>query len=272
MTTLVSNLQMSGNTYDANLVAPKAILIAKCMIWVASVTNGMVLVYKKDGCFVKSYNVTGASGLAKWGKNVLVSTTSGSIYLLDCQTDGTMEPKVTSQASFGGMTVQKNKCKHIYVANLSDSTVWVYDSSFNLVKRLRDSFLNNVGYSPVNVMNCGQDVYIVYNNKSSFMSSGYVNVYRDDNMSRLINGGNLAQPWGMAMNANSLMVGNSATGTISMFQPQTGLYSNNLSNQDGGWHVNGGITGMTYCNRDCKLYYTTTTSQGQISTIGCIDC
>ena len=131
---------------------------------------------------------------------------------------------------------------YIYAANFNRGTIDVVDSNYSPVT-LPNAFQDNnlpAGYAPFNIQNLAGNLYVAYalqNPSKSFAvpgaGKGYVDVYDPAGtlMKRLVSGGQLNAPWGLAIApggfgdyANDLLVGNFGDGTINVFNPTTGVY------------------------------------------------
>jgi uncharacterized protein (TIGR03118 family) len=123
---------------------------------------------------------------------------------------------------------------YLYAANLH-GTIDVFDSNYNPVT-LPNAFQDaNIpaGYAPFNIQNLAGNLYVTYaltgnNFVTNGAGDGYVDVYSTAGslMDRLIAGGNLNTPWGLAIAssgfgdyAGDLLVGNFGDGTIMCSTP-----------------------------------------------------
>jgi uncharacterized protein (TIGR03118 family) len=140
---------------------------------------------------------------------------------------------------------------YLYAANFRGGTIDVFDSGYNpvtLANAFQDSNLP-AGYAPFNIQNLAGNLYVAYAlpNTGQYLAVsgagyGYVNVYSTAGalLQRLVSGGPLNAPWGMAIApagfgdyANGLLVGNFGDGAINVFNSTTGAYSATLNNADG---------------------------------------
>jgi uncharacterized protein (TIGR03118 family) len=130
----------------------------------------------------------------------------------------------------------------LYVANFHSGAVEVYDGNFAPVKLAAGAFTDSqlpAGYAPFNIANLNGSLYVAYalqNPAKTFdvpgPGNGYVDVYDGSGnlKTRLVAGGSLNAPWGMAIApANNfgafsgmLLVGNFGNGQINAYDPVTG--------------------------------------------------
>lgn len=172
---------------------------------------------------------------------------------------------------------------HLYAANFHTGAVDVFNASFAAVS-LPGSFTDPTlpaGYAPFNIQNIGGKLYVAYAKQGVSGSTltgdhqpgaglGMVDVFNPNGTfsKRLITGGVLNAPWGLALApssfgsfANDLLVGNFGDGRINAFDPATGAFLGTLSDAtstpisiDGLWGLefgNGGSGGNTN-----TLYFT----------------
>jgi uncharacterized protein (TIGR03118 family) len=245
--------------------------------WIADAGSGLSTVYKSAGA-VQSTVVTippsKAGGTAGSPTGTVFNSTTGfavatgdaAAFIFDTL-DGTisgwnhtvnatqaqvMVDNSASGAVYTGLAIGTNGSNtYLYAANFHSGAIEVYDSTFSpvtLPNAFQDSNLP-AGYAPFNIQNLAGNLYVAYalqNTDKSFPVSGagdgYVDVYSTAGslMDRLIAGGNLNTPWGLAIAssgfgdyAGDLLVGNFGDGTINVFNPTTGAYMATLNNVDG---------------------------------------
>ena len=129
----------------------------------------------------------------------------------------------------------------LYVANFHAGTVEVYDGNFAPVSLASGAFTDSkipAGFAPFNIVNLNGSLYIAYAKQDSEgmddvagAGNGYVDIYdMSGNLkTRLISGGALNSPWGMAIApanfgafSNMLLVGNFGDGHINAYDPAAG--------------------------------------------------
>jgi uncharacterized protein (TIGR03118 family) len=157
-----------------------------------------------------------------------------------------------SGAVYTGLAIGTNGSNtYLYAANFNSGNIDVFDSTYTSVT-LPNAFQDTnlpAGYAPFNIQNLAGNLYVAYalqNTAKNFETpgagDGYVDVYSTAGslMTRLISGGHLNAPWGMAIAstgfgdyASDLLVGNFGDGTINVFNPTTGAYIATLNDVDG---------------------------------------
>jgi uncharacterized protein (TIGR03118 family) len=139
----------------------------------------------------------------------------------------------------------------LFAANFRENTVDVFDSSFQRVNK-PGSFSDPrlpADFAPFNVAALNGKLYVTYARQNgekhddvAGAGHGYVDVYdlSGNLISRLISGGALDSPWGLALApagfgtfGNDLLVGNFGDGKINAFDPTSGKFLGSLSDQHG---------------------------------------
>ncbi len=154
----------------------------------------------------------------------------------------------------------------LYAANFKAGTVDVFDYTFTAVQTaggFRDPNLP-AGFAPFNVMRFGGSIYVTYAKQDAEKAddvagegNGYINVFDlEGNLQRrLVSGGALNSPWGMAMApgffgdySNTLLVGNFGNGRINAFDVSTGKQVGTLKYKDGTPVAVEGLWGLVFGN------------------------
>ncbi len=148
----------------------------------------------------------------------------------------------------GLASAQTSRGNFLYATNFHDGVVEMYNSHFQLVKTFTDI---NVppGFAPFNIRNINGKLYVTFaeqqENKKDDLAGphhGFVDVFdtSGNKLRRLISGGVLNSPWGLALApanfgrfSNDLLVGNFGDGRISAFNPVTGAFVGQLLNKNG---------------------------------------
>jgi uncharacterized protein (TIGR03118 family) len=139
----------------------------------------------------------------------------------------------------------------IYAANFGNRRVEIYDKNWQPVYypgAFQDLDLPS-DYAPFNVEALGGKLYVTFAKQNDAKNhdvpgpgNGYVNVYdlNGSLLSRLVAGGNLNSPWGLAIApaafgdlAGTLLVGNFGDGRINAYNVTTGAFMAALQNKDG---------------------------------------
>ncbi len=139
----------------------------------------------------------------------------------------------------------------LYAADFHHGRIAVFDDHFAPVS-LPGGFVDPTlpaGFAPFNVQALGGRLYVAYAKQDADAQDevpgaglGYVDVYRPDGrlIRRLVSGGALNAPWGLAIAPpgfggldGALLVGNFGDGTIGAYDRRTGAPLGRLRNRDG---------------------------------------
>jgi uncharacterized protein (TIGR03118 family) len=145
-----------------------------------------------------------------------------------------------------------NSATVLYAANFHSGQIEVYDKLFSRVTLSAGAFTDpNLprDYAPFNVQVLGNKVYVTYAKQDADKvdevagpGKGFVDVYNLDGSGgqRLVSGGPLNAPWGLAIAppsfgslAGALLVGNFGDGHINAFNAATGAFLDELKDPDG---------------------------------------
>jgi uncharacterized protein (TIGR03118 family) len=177
--------------------------------------------------------------------------------------DNSANPTAANGAVYKGLTIatgpngpifasDPNSATVLYASNFRAGTVEVYDTNFKPVTLPTGAFTDpNLpkGYAPFNVQVLGGKVYVTYAKQDdakhddvSGPHHGFVDMFNLDGSgeTRLISGGPLDSPWGLAIAPSSfgslggaLLVGNFGDGHINAFNAATGAFLGELKDPDG---------------------------------------
>ena len=139
----------------------------------------------------------------------------------------------TSNASYTGLAVTNRASGNIlYAANFNSGFVEMYDATFKLLGKFRDSAVPS-GVVPFGIQDINGQVYVAYA-RADAGPGGLVDIYSESGtlVTRLTHDSHLNQPWGLAIApsnfgplSNTLLVSNNTdTGTINGFDLKTGKY------------------------------------------------
>jgi uncharacterized protein (TIGR03118 family) len=151
----------------------------------------------------------------------------------------------------GATIAQNGDNRYLYVADLKKGEITVYDTNFNAVRLSGQAFHEDhvpKGFTPFNVQNIGNKLYVTYakqNSTKSFITAGdglgYVDVFSPDGhfLMQLQHNTSLNAPWGLTLApsdfgsfSHMLIVGEFGTGWISAFDPVTGEFIDNFKDQN----------------------------------------
>jgi uncharacterized protein (TIGR03118 family) len=185
--------------------------------------------------------------------DTLDGTISGWSHAVNATAAQVMVDNSGTGAVYTGLAIGANGVNtYLYAANLNSGAIDVFDSNYapvTLPGAFQDANLP-AGYAPFNIQNLAGNLYVAYglqNAGKNFITAGagngYVDVYTTAGTltGRLISGGQLNAPWGLAIAstgfgayANDLLVGNFGDGAINVFNPATGAYLATLNDVYGG--------------------------------------
>jgi uncharacterized protein (TIGR03118 family) len=169
----------------------------------------------------------------------------------------------TPGASYTGLAINQADTM-LYAANGTAGRVDVFNSSFALQPSSGFVDPNAIaGYVPFNVQDIGGKVYVTYApaghsaQAGATAGTGYVDAYNEDGtfLQRLVTGGNLAAPWGVALAPMSfgklggdLLVGNFSYNDsgINAFNPTTGMFEGMIPIGVGLGNTPGGLWDLTF--------------------------
>jgi uncharacterized protein (TIGR03118 family) len=154
----------------------------------------------------------------------------------------------------------------LYAADFHNGAVDMFDRTFtpfSTAGRFRDAALP-AGYAPFGIQAIGDRIYVAYAKQDAQAHDavngaglGVIDVYDTAGalLRRLVTGGPLDAPWGMAMApagfgsfGNALLVGNFGDGRINAFDPATGNHLGTLGKSDGTPIVIDGLWGIAFGN------------------------
>lgn len=176
---------------------------------------------------------------------------------------------------------------YIYVTNFSTGGINVIKDSGH-APDLPGSFIDpNLpsGYGALDIQNINGVLYVTYGTQSgNSVGNGIVSKFdlNGNFIGRLITGGSLDSPWGLAIApsglgalAGSLLVANSGNGTIGAYNISTGAFIGLLHDVAGNNLVINGLWGLQTGNGSAmlqnKLFFTTTSPDANGNFIGEID-
>ena len=235
--------------------------------WISDAGSGLSTLYASDGSLIPLvvtippkvggmtgiptgtvYNATTGFAIATGEAaafifDTLDGTISGWNSTVNRSAAQVMVDNSASGAVYTGLAIATSGATtYLYAANFSNGTIDIFDSTYSPVSlpgAFQDSNLP-AGYAPFNVQNLAGNLYVAYamqNTDKNFpvvgAGDGYVDVYSPTGtlMTRLISGGQLNAPWGLAIApggfgdyANDLLVGNFGDGTMNAYDPATGAW------------------------------------------------
>lgn len=156
---------------------------------------------------------------------------------------------------------------YLYAADFRNARVDVYDASWKRVTLPGGAFADPnlpAGYAPFGIQAIGGRIVVAYAQRTSGSIDetkgaglGVVDVFDASGalVKRLVTGGALNAPWGIAMApanfggaSNMLLVGNFGDGKINVYNPDTGAFAGTLMRADGSAIVIDGLWGIAFGN------------------------
>jgi uncharacterized protein (TIGR03118 family) len=205
----------------------------------------------------------GGDGFAIWQNGLaapsrfLFASEDGTISGWSEVVDPNQAVQVVDNSSLGavytGLALGTDAAGHafLYAADFGRGTIDVFDQQFQPVLRpgsFQDATLP-AGYVPYNIQSIGGLLYVTYaqqsNNRRDDVPGaghGFIDVYRTDGSlaSRFASGGALNSPWGVALApadygafGGDLLVGNEGDGHISAYDPRSGAFLGQLTDDAG---------------------------------------
>ena len=159
--------------------------------------------------------------------------------------------KATSNSRLSGATIAESKRgRMLYVADVHEGKIRVFDKNFQEVQNARDAFEDNHlrgGLIPFNVQNIGGHLYVAFaqqNQTKDFVNFGpglgAVDVFSPEGelLQRLENSSSSNAPWGLVQAptdfgsfSHSILVGQFGNGRILAFDAVTGHFQGELRDQ-----------------------------------------
>jgi uncharacterized protein (TIGR03437 family) len=163
-------------------------------------------------------------------------------------------------------TATRSEGPWLYAADFGNGRVDVFDGNMNLVAP-GNMFVDAAipaGFAPFNIQNLGGSLYVSYAKQNAEHhddvagpGNGYLDVYdlNGNLLQRMVSGGPLNSPWGMAIApagfgdfGGALLVGNFGDGTINAFDQVSGNLLGTLQNGTGtAIHISG-LWGLMFGN------------------------
>jgi uncharacterized protein (TIGR03118 family) len=281
---LVSDITGTATTTDSNLVNPWGIAFsATSPFWISDNHTGLATLYNGAGQ-TQSLVVTippppgtpppaAPTGVVFNGGSSFLSdrfifaTEDGTIAGWQGGTNASLRAIPSTASVYKGIAIDNNgTANFLYAANFFGGKVDVFDSSYQpatLPGAFTDPNLPS-GFAPFNIQNFGGLLYVTYAKQDADKhddvagpGNGFVDVFDANGnlVKRLITGGPLNSPWGMAIApasfdgfGNDLLVGNFGNGEIHAFDPVTGFFLGTISDPNSNPISNPGLWGLTFGN------------------------
>jgi len=288
-TNLVADTAGVAAHTDANLVNPWGISFsATSPFWIANNHTGTSTLYDGTGTpktSVFTIPAPGGGAGAPTGTifnnttGFVVPTTTKAAAFVFATEDGTIVAWNSSLGTTGKIVADRSSSDTVYkglalvptstgnqlfATDFHNGKVDRFDSNFAFVSSFTDTGLP-AGYAPFNVAFLGGRVYVTFAKQSPpdndddepGLGKGFVDVFTVDGalIQRLVSGGNLNSPWGLALAPASfghlgglLLVGNFGDGTINVYDPATGTFVEQIQNASGGPLTIFGLWALSFGN------------------------
>ena len=197
-------------------------------------------------------------------------------------------------AVYKGLDIVNPACcrEYLALADFGRGFINTYDVSFvplDTPGSFKDSNLP-AGYAPFNIRQIGTQVFVTYalqdtsgRNPLTGPGNGIVDVFDQEGnfIRRFASNGPLNAPWGIALASanfgrfsNDILIGNFGDGTINAFDPNTGNFLGQLTDQSGKAIVNPGLWALVFRNDGLgspdTLYFTAGSSREDHGLFGAI--
>jgi uncharacterized protein (TIGR03118 family) len=295
-TNLVSDIPGLAVTTDPNLINPWGISNSPTSpYWISDQGTGKSTLYTGAGTPNAAVVTIPAIGIPSGPTGTVFNSTTGFLVnstaanFIFATLDGTIAAgtgtatRVTeatlSGAVFTGLALANNgSANYLYAADfVSGGTIQIFDSLFHSTT-LAASFVDPslpVGYAPYNIQLLNGSLYVAFaqvgvRGAATGPGLGYIDVFDTNGnfIQRLVSGGALNAPWGMAIApagflnfANDLLVGNFGNGQINVFNPTSGTLLGTIDDPEGNPLVNPGLWAIEFGNGNAGssptiLYFT----------------
>jgi uncharacterized protein (TIGR03118 family) len=261
---VANNGSSTSTLYDGNGV-PQTLVVA-IPPGAAGTSSPTGIVFNSGSTFQVSQNgVSGGSAFIFASENGTLSGWSpavnrnNAILAVDTGATGAVY-KGLAISSYLGVS-------YLYAADFRNSRIDVYDSAWNKVTLPGGGFTDPnlpTGYAPFGVQAIGGRIYVAYAQRAAGSTEetkgaglGIVDVFDASGafVKRLVTGGALNAPWGLAMApanfgaaSNMLLVANFGDGKINAFNADTGAFAGVLSKADRSPIVIDGLWGIAFGN------------------------
>ena len=261
---VANNGSNSSTLYDGNGVLQTLVVTIPDGVGGSSSPTGIV--YNGSQDFKVTQNgVTGASPFIFVGEGGTVSGWSPTVNRNAAVT--VVDAGGPNGPLYKGLAIAASAgANFIYAADFRHNAVDVYNGLFAKVS-MPGSFGDPAlpaGFAPFGIQAIGDRIYVAYARQSptgpdelAGPGQGYINVFDTGGalIKRLVSGGALNAPWGMALApsnfgtfSGNLLVANFGDGKINAYNTNTGAFTGTLSKSDGTPIVIDGLWGIAFGN------------------------
>lgn len=288
---LVSDLPGLADRVDASLINPWGIAASPTSpFWISANGSGLSTVYSGNGIASSLIvSIPGSSGAQSPGAptgmvfNDTTSFAAGAspATFIFASENGlisgwnsaagkaavVMADRSGASAVYKGLaTATRSEGPLLYAADFGNGRVDVFDGAMNLLS-LPGAFHDPqipAGFAPFNIANLSGTLYVAYAKQDAKhhddvagAGNGFIDMYDLNGLllGRLVSGGPLNSPWGMALAppvfgtfGGALLVGNFGDGAINAFDPVTGMSLGALQDAKGAAIHVSGLWGLMFGN------------------------
>ncbi len=276
---LVSDVTNAADHLDVRLVNPWGSVVQRNAVWVAANGTGLLLAFNAAGAPVgTAIHVPGAGGAGSVGAptglvlnrsqkfvvssggrsapaTFLVATEDGTIAAWSEALAGenavTVADNSAAGAVYKGLAVAETRAgePQVYAADFHGGKIDVFGADFKPGASFTDKTVP-AGYGPFNIQLIRGRLFVTFAKQAApdlkddepGLGNGYVDIFDRDGtlVRRLISGGELDSPWGLALEAGgpgarppALLVGNFGDGKINAFDLTSGAFLGQLKRPNG---------------------------------------
>jgi uncharacterized protein (TIGR03118 family) len=294
-TNLVSNLPGVAKNTDPNLQNPWGIAADSTgFFWIADNGTGRISLYANFAASTSALYTVPPPGGSPSGRiaaptGIVFNNTTdfsitsggktGTAFLILDTEDGTISAccvnstnailEVDNSATgavYKGLALGSNATNGnlLFATNFNAGTIDVYDKNFHKVSLPFQDTSIPTGYAPFGIRNINGNLYVTYalqdtakHDDVAGPGNGFIDVFDTSGnlLHRLVSGGNLNSPWGLALApanfgifSNDLIVGNFGDGLINVYDPTSGTYIGQVQDFNGkAVHIDG-LWGLSFGN------------------------
>lgn len=207
--------------------------------------------------------------------NFIFASENGFITAWSNMVSGTVAQIVARvpHAVYKGLALASvGSANYLYATNFHSGQIDVFDGDFNRVRFHSGTFPKHAftdpslprGFAPFGIQLINGNLYVSYAKQDAQRhddvagpGNGFVDVYSTSGVlqTRLISGGDLNSPWGLALAPSTfggfggdLLVGNFGDGMIHAYNPSNGTEAGTLTNTDGNPIAIDGLWGLKFGN------------------------
>jgi uncharacterized protein (TIGR03118 family) len=261
---VANNGTNTSTLYDGNGVPQSLVVTIPNGAGGAASPTGIVFSSSSTDFMVSQAGASGASAFLFAGEGGTITGWSPAVNMNAAIT--AVDNSATGAVYKGLALAAQGRANFLYAADFHHNQIAVFDSHFAPASTTGGFVDPNLpaGYAPFNIQAIGGKLYVAYAQQDASAHDevagsglGLIDVYDTAGtlLQRLVTGGQLNAPWGMAMApanfgpySGDLLVGNFGDGKINAFNPTTGAYVGTISTAAGAPIVIDGLWGIAFGN------------------------